>query len=410
MQKYSDKLGARPKLRKMYESCYLSTIKTALRKQPDGTYFVLTGDIPAMWLRDSTAEVAIYLSAARESKEVRDIIKGVIKRQLSYILLDPYANAFNEDNNGNHGMIDIPEPSDWVWERKYEIDSLCYPLRLVYKYVKATDDRSVIDEKFKKAVRAILNVWRTEQHHEEKSDYYFIRNNSPASDTLPHNGRGNSAAYTGMTWSGFRPSDDACRYGYLVPSNMFAVSVLAHTAELLDGDLSEECAALAAEIKNGIEKHAVIYHDKFGEMYSCETDGYGNHLLFDDANIPSLLSIPYIGYASAEDELYKNTRRFILSGDNPYYYSGKYASGVGSPHTPDGYIWHMALCMQALTSTDNDEIKNIISMLETTDADTFHMHEGFNKDDPAEYTRPWFCWADALFAETVETAVDKGII
>lgn len=410
MNKYSERLRHYPRLRNMYESCYMSTIKTALRKQADGSYFVLTGDIPAMWLRDSTAEVVIYLSAARESGEVRGIIKGVIDRQLSYILTDPYANAFNEENNGKHGIEDIPEPSGWVWERKYEIDSLCYPLQLVYKYVKATGDTSVINDKFKKAVELILNVWQTEQYHGEKSEYYFIRRNAPESDTLPHDGKGNPVAYTGMTWSGFRPSDDACRYGYLVPSNMFAAVALNYASELLDGDIGEKCATLAKEIKSGIENHAVINHAKYGRMYACETDGCRNYELFDDANIPSLLSIPYIGYAKAEDKVYQNTRRFILSGDNPYFFQGKYASGVGSPHTPHGYIWHMALCMQALTSTDGREISKIIAMLENTDDDTSHMHEGFNKDNPSEYTRPWFCWADSLFAETVEMAVQKGII
>ncbi|MCI8405074.1 MAG: glycoside hydrolase family 125 protein [Clostridia bacterium] len=409
MKKYSEHLRRYPKLRKMYESCYLSTIRTALR-QMDGSYFVLTGDIPAMWLRDSTAEVVIYLDAAKESDEVRDIIKGVIDRQMDYILIDPYANAFNEDNNGKHGMNDIPKPSGWVWERKYEVDSLCYPLQLVYKYVKATGDISVIDEKFKETVKLILHVWQTEQYHEEKSGYYFIRRNAPTSDTLPHKGKGNPVAYTGMTWSGFRPSDDACRYGYLVPSNMFAAVTLKYAAELLDGDISEKCTVLAGEIRNGIEEYAIINHSKYGKMYVCETDGYGNYELFDDANIPSLLSIPYIGFAEIDDKIYQNTRRFILSEDNPYYFRGNDVSGVGSPHTPDGYIWHMALCMQALTSQNAREIRNIINMLENTDNDTLRMHESFDKDNPSKYTRLWFCWADSLFAETVEMAVQKGII
>ncbi len=410
IKSYSKSLKHRSKLRQMYENCYLSTIKTALRKQNDGSYFVLTGDIPAMWLRDSTAEVAIYLRAAEHDDEVRNIIKGVISRQLDYILTDPYANAFNESDNGRHGAEDLPEPSGWVWERKYEIDSLCYPLQLVYKYISVTKDYSVIDKKFEATVESIINIWRTEQRHAEKSKYYFIRPNAPMTDTLSHNGHGDPAGYTGMTWSGFRPSDDSCKYGYLVPSNMFAYVVLGYASELLDGRLKAECLALAEEIKDGIEKYAVIEHEKYGRMYACETDGMGNYSLFDDANIPSLLSIPYIGYLPADNELYQNTRRFVLSENNPYYYSGTYASGIGSPHTPEGYIWHMALCMQALTSRDNGEIKNIIGMLESTDADTGHMHEGFDKNDPNRFTRPWFCWADSLFAETIEFAIDCGAI
>ena len=357
IKRYSEHLKYRPKLRRMYENCYLSTLKTALKPQENGSYFVLTGDIPAMWLRDSAAEVSIYLSAAEHDENVRKIIKGVISRQIDYILMDQYANAFNENDNGLHGMEDVPEPSGWVWERKYEIDSLCYPLQLVYKYISVTHDYSIINKKFEAAVERIINVWRTEQHHAKMSEYYFIRHNAPKSDTLPCDGRGNPVAYTGMTWSGFRPSDDACRYGYHVPSNMFAWVVLGYAAEILNGGLKTKCLALAEEIKSGIEKYAVTEHEKYGKIYVYETDGMGNYLLFDDANIPSLLSIPYIGYLPADDELYQNTRRFVLSEDNPYYYSGKYASGIGSSHTPEGYIWHMSLCMQALTSRDSNEIK-----------------------------------------------------
>ena len=226
---------------------------------------------------------------------------------------------------------------------------------------------------------------------------------------------GNPVSYTGMTWSGFRPSDDACTFGYLVPSNMFAVVALGYLIEIFEKFYSDEqfikdCETLREEIEHGIENYAVYDHSKYGKIYACETDGMGNRKLFDDANVPSLLSIPYIGYADKNDGMYRRTREFILSEDNPYYYKGKYGEGVGSPHTKPGFIWHIALSMQGLTSDDPEEIKTLLNMLAATDADTGYMHEGFNSDDPTDFTRKWFAWSNSIFAEFVESAVDKGII
>lgn len=410
IEKYS------PKLAELYRNCYPNTLETATEIMEDGSVFVLTGDIPAMWLRDSTAEVSHYIPLAKDNEDIRNIINGVIKRQRMYIGIEPYANAYKKEPNDHKEFDDYPENHPIVWERKYEIDSLCYPVRLAYLYWKATGDASMLGEDFLKSTKITVDLWRTEQHHFEKSPYRFSRNNCPYQDTLHNDGMGEPVEFTGMTWSGFRPSDDACRYGYLVASNMFAVVALGYLAEMLEAShpeesaLINECKALRAEIAEGIEKHAVIEHEKYGRIYACEVNGKGDYFLFDDANVPSLLSAPYIGFCGCEDEIYRNTRRFILSKDNPYYYEGKHAKGVGSPHTPDGYIWHIALSMQGLTSDSPDEIRDILHMLETTDADTGYMHEGFDANDPMKFTRSWFSWSCALFAELVEKAVDEEII
>jgi len=162
-----------------------------------------------------------------------------------------------------------------------------------------------------------------------------------------------------------------------------------------------KAATLKKEIEYGIEKYGIYNHPIYGKMYAYETDGFGNYTLMDDSNVPSLLSLPYLGYCSKEDPIYRNTRNFILSIDNPYYFEGKLAKGVGSPHTPEGFIWPIALAMQALTSCDQNEIESIIKLLITTDAGTGFMHEGFNSDDPENYTRPWFAWANSLFGELI---------
>lgn len=415
MDDYCKKIEAySPKLASLYRNCYPNTLETATEFLDDGTVFVLTGDIPAMWLRDSTAEVSHYIPLAKGNEEIRKIIKGVISRQRKYIAAEPYANAYKKEESDYEPFGDLPKNKPIVWERKYEIDSLCYPVRLVYLYLKATGDKSVLDESFVDFAKTVLSVWRTEQRHFEKSPYRFFRDTRNYHDTIHNNGMGEPVAYTGMTWSGFRPSDDACSYGYLVASNMFAVVVLGYLSEMLsdcgENELAAESLALREEIDSGIKKYAVVEHEKYGKLYACEVNGMGDYFLFDDANVPSLLSAPYLGYCAYNDEIYQNTRRFILSKDNPYYYEGKCAKGVGSPHTPDGYIWHIALSMQGLTAQSAEEVREILHMLETTDADTGLMHEGFCADDPIKFTRSWFSWSCALFAELVERAVDEEMI
>ncbi len=412
---YGEKIGRySSKLAEMYKKCYVNTIETAAIPMDDGTYFILTGDIPAMWLRDSTAEVSHYIPLAKDNAEIRELIKGVIKRQRKYIKIDSYTNAFKKEPDSHREFNDYPVNIPIVWERKYEVDSLCYPIRLAYLYWKATGDDSILDEDFLATAKITVYQWVAEQNHSENSEYRFTRKTKNGKDTLPNDGIGSKTAYTGMTWSGFRPSDDSCKYGYLVAANMFASVALDYLVEMLehigyyDGFINR-CRMLGKDIRNGIEKYAVA--DNMGKkIYVCETDGLGNDFRFDDANVPSLLSAPYLGYCKPDDEIYRNTREFILSKENPYYYEGKFAKGIGSPHTPDGYIWHIALSMQGLTSDNPEEIKSILYMLEATDAGTNLMHEGFDANNPEKFTRPWFSWSCSLFSELCEKAVDDNII
>ena len=409
-----DKVCARlekssPKLAQLYRNCFPNTIATTIQEQEDGSLFVITGDIPAMWLRDSAPQVDHYIPLAGDP-EVASIVRRVVEKQFQYVLIDPYANSFNPAPNGEGHITDIPRNGPWVFERKYEIDSLCYPLWLCYRYWKATGDNAVL-EKLPQVVETVLGVWRTEQHHVEKSPYRFTRTDCPYQDTIHNNGMGAPVAYTGMTWSGFRPSDDACTYGYLVPSNMFAVVVLGYAAEMLgDHPLAAQALSLREDISDGLKKFATVEHPVHGTVYACEVDGMGNYLLMDDANIPSLISAPYLGYTTTDDPIYRQTRKMLLSSDNPYYYEGKCAKGIGSPHTPPHYVWHMALAMQGMTSDDKEEMKAILDMLTNCDGGTGYMHEGFHVDNPTVFTRPWFTWPDSLFCEFVNKCMDEGIV
>lgn len=404
IEQLAKKLSDNPKLEKMFKLCFFNTLETTTELCEDGTTFIFTGDIPAMWLRDSTAQVRHYLPFCNKYGETKRVIEGLIKRQFEYIKIDGYANSFNKNPDGR-GYQDVTEKGPWVWERKYEVDSLCYPVQLLYLYWKETGDVEIFDEKIKSGLTYIIEQWKREQTH-NVSEYRFQRKDCVPSDTLRNGGAGMPVNYTGMTWSGFRPSDDACRFGYLIPSNMFAVVALGYIIEIAenlykDDELSEEAAMLREEIEYGINTYGIYEHPVYGKIYAYETDGFGNYNLMDDANVPSLLSIPYIGYRSSKDEIYQNTRRFILSSSNPYYYEGSFAKGIGSPHTPKGYIWPIGLTMEAITCDDPCRVKDIITKLLVTDGGTDFMHESFNPNNPAEYTREWFAWANSLFAEMV---------
>lgn len=402
-----EQFGEEQKLYEMFENCYTNTLDTTVKRMEDGTTYVITGDIPAMWLRDSVAQLRPYLIPAKEDEEIADILVGLAKRQFCCINIDPYANAFNETDNGNCWEKDETEMNDWLWERKYEIDSLCYPIQFAYLIWKNTGRTDQFGGEFIEAVEKILKVFRTEQHHEEESPYYFVRKNTYFTDTLSRDGKGALVkSGIGMTWSGFRPSDDACTYGYLVPSNMFAAVVLGYLKEIAleilnNKELAEHAAALEQEIREGIENYAITKKEGYGDVYAYETDGYGQYNLMDDANVPSLLSMEYLGYKGRSEEVAENTRKLILSEANPFYFSGSKASGIGSPHTPVGYIWHISLAMQGLTAESREEKKRIIDLLASTDGGKKLMHEGFHVDDDTKYTREWFSWANAMFSELV---------
>ncbi|OMF37679.1 metal-independent alpha-mannosidase [Paenibacillus sp. FSL H8-0548] len=407
-------LGDEPKRAAIFETCVANTWETTLKRLDDGTTFVITGDIPAMWLRDSAAQIRPYLLIAGENSEVRDVIAGLVERQFQLVITDPYANAFNEGPTGLGHTEDLTEMRPWVWERKYEVDSLCYPIQLSYLLWKNTGRTSHFSAAFREGLSLILKLWRTEQYHETQSEYRFQRMNCPATDTLIRDGKGSETGYTGMTWSGFRPSDDACTYGYLIPSNMFAVVVLRYVVEIAtevlnDTELAKEAMDLSNEIDAGIQQYGIIEHPEFGLIYAYETDGMGNYNLMDDANVPSLLSSAYLGYCSMDDPIYVNTRKFILSSNNPFYFKGAAAAGVGSPHTPSDYIWPIALAMEGLTSESNNERKTILKLLESTDNGCGMMHEGFHKDDPSLYTREWFSWANMMYCELVLRTLDLQV-
>ncbi len=398
-----------PELAWLFENCFPNTLDTTvIYTETDGKpdTFVFTGDIRAMWLRDSSAQVWPYLQLITEDELLRKLIAGVINRQVQCILLDPYANAFMYGDEVSGWITDITEMKPGIHERKWEIDSLCYPIRLAYGYWKTTGDKSVFDSKWNEAMELAYTTFRVQQRKEGPGPYTFKRTTAWFTDNVPCNGSGNPIQPVGLICSTFRPSDDATMFPFLVPSNYFAVKSLRQLSEICEkvtgnSALASKSLKLADEVEQALAKYTVADHLDYGKTIAYEVDGFGNRLMMDDSNVPSLLSLPYLGCIEKNDPLYVNTRKFLLSEDHCWFFKGTAASGIGSPHTLPDKIWPMTIIMQALTSSDKAEVKNCLHMLKTTHGGKGFMHESFNKDNPADYTRSWFAWANTLFGELI---------
>lgn len=398
-----------PEIYKLFVNTFPNTLDTTVYYQntdnkPD-TY-VITGDINAMWLRDSSAQVWPYLPLAVTDKELQNLIAGVINRQAGYIRLDAYANAFNFADDGSVWANDLTDMRPELHERKWEVDSLCYHIRLAYNYWRRTESIDVFDANWLITAKTIYKIFKQQQLQDGKYHYKFQRNTVVATDTLGNHGLGNPVNPVGLIASSFRPSDDATILPFLIPANFFAALSLRQMAKICRVVYNEQvfaanCDQLATEVEWALKEYAIVKHKKYGDIFAYEVDGFGSHILQDDANIPSLISLPYLGCVDVNNEIYQNTRRFILSRDNPWYFWGSKISGVGSLHTGMGKVWPLALSMQALTSMNKAEILQCIWQISSSHNDTYFIHEAINKDNIADYSRPWFAWANSLFAELI---------
>ncbi|MDQ2857732.1 MAG: glycoside hydrolase family 125 protein [Candidatus Eremiobacteraeota bacterium] len=377
-----------PRLEAMFRAALINTSKQATLAS-DGTAYVKTGDIPAEWLRDASAQVRPYLFFAKSDIKVASLLRGIIAREGKYLQVDPYANAFTLDYR--------------VFEQKFELDSLAYPIVLAWSYWKATGDDSIFTGDVSLGFDGALQTMEREQDHARNSKYTHreLRNDNGSPGPNP-------VGYTGMIWTGFRPSDDACKFNYLIPSEMMAVVALGDLEEIertVYRNLikSNRAKTLRGEVQDGIQTYGEVFTPNYGYVYAYEVDGLGHQTLMDDANIPSLLAAPYLGYTKPDSFVYKNTRRFLLSKDNPYFYVGSVARGIGSAHTSDGYVWPLALIIQGMTSTSEAERKGILSQLLASDPGDHLLHESFDPNSPTRYSRKDFGWPNALFSEFVMT-------
>lgn len=392
----------------MFENCFPNTLDTTVfysEKNGRPETYVITGDIDAMWLRDSSAQVYPYLHFVKEDRKLRMLVAGVINKQTEFLLKDPYANAFYDDDaKPTIWSSDQTAMKPGIHERKYELDSLCYPIRLAYGYWKATGDVSPFDTQWKESIKTILKVCKEQQRKYGDGPYSFRRSSEWAIHAVPMGGMGYKVKPVGLICSIFRPSDDATIFPFLIPSNFFAVVCLRQASELIyavfhDADLASELQSLSDEVYRALQKYAVVNHPEYGKIYAFEIDGYGSVYLSDDANVPSLLSLPYLGAVDVNDPVYQNTRRFVWSDANSFFFKGKAGEGIGGHHVGADMIWPMSIIMKAMTSQDDREIQQCIQMLQHTHGGTGFIHESFHKDDPTKFTRSWFAWANTLFGE-----------
>ncbi len=401
---------ADPDLAQLFSNCFPNTLDTTVQPgqfegRPDTA--VITGDIPAMWLRDSSAQVWPYLPLAASDRPLRLLLEGVLRRQTRCLLIDTYANAFMADLNApplSWSRNDRTTMLPGVGERKYELDSLCYPIRLAHGYWKQTGDTSPFNAAWKQAMTRVLDTMRVQQRKHGDGPYHFQRSSPVSTETLPAAGYGNPVNPVGLIASGFRPSDDACIFPFLVPSNLFAVTSLAQLAEMAhailhDDALANDAHQLSLEVARALVQYAIA-PTPAGTIWAYEVDGFGSQLLMDDANIPSLLSLPYLG-SSPDPQIYARTRAFVWSGRNPWFFQGSAGRGIGGPHVGKDMIWPMSQMIYALTTDSPREIADAIRMLKDSSAATGFMHESYFKDDPSRFTRAWFAWANSLFGELI---------
>jgi len=407
-----------PTLGSMFEQCFPNTLDTTvfpslLDGKPDT--FVITGDIDAMWLRDSSAQVWPYLRFARKDARLAQLLEGVVRRQARMILIDPYANAFTRTTSDpplSWAVDDETHMIPGVAERKWEVDSLCHVVRLAFGYWQQTGNTAPFDSEWKEAAWTIVRTFREQQRLTGPGPYSFRRKTMVSTDTVPLNGLGNPARPVGMVFSMFRPSDDACMYPLFVPANLYAIQALMKIRKMSvdvlgDTSLAAACDEVLFRLQTGLAQFGTVQHSVFGEIWAYEVDGFGNSLMMDDANTPSLLSLPYLGCCNISDPRYQRTRQFALSVSNPYFFRGKAAEGIGGPHIGLGSIWPLSIIMRALTSNDDREILQCLQWLRDTTANTGFMHESFSQDDASRFTRPWFAWANTLFGELILDLADR---
>ncbi|KGY15578.1 hypothetical protein PABG_11571 [Paracoccidioides brasiliensis Pb03] len=385
--------------------------------------FIVTGDINAEWLRDSANQLTQYQSLSKKDPALQTLIHGAINTQTEFILQAPYCNAFqppppsklNPVLTPQHDIVHPAYERSVAFECKYELDSLASFLALSNKFYASTQSTAFVTPRWYRAVHTILRVideqsqptFDSENGRYGRNEYTFLRQTTLGTETLNLGGIGNPLNNgTGLVRSAFRPSDDATIFGFFIPANAQMSVELRRTADTIRAakgpeDLIKTLRQRAATIERGIREYGIVRHPKYGHVYAYEVDGYGSQVLMDDANLPSLLSLPLLGFGKVGDDVYRNTRRMVLEkAGNPYYLVGEAFEGVGGPHVGLQSAWPMSVLIRARTSTDDEEIIQSLGMVRNASLLGL-VHESVNVNNVSEYTRSWFAWANSMFAQTI---------
>ncbi|KAF7596733.1 hypothetical protein BBP40_000161 [Aspergillus hancockii] len=428
-------------LAQLFRNAFPNTLDTTIRWHSDGASqkspqkvkkdgsqwmgpqtFVVTGDINAEWLRDSTNQLSGYQVLAKKDKKLHTLILGAINTQAEFVIQSPYCNAFQPPppsgiqptNNGQDDKVHPAYEPSVVFECKYELDSLAHFLALGTEFYESTGSVEFLTDRWYLALDTLLKVLDAQSQptfddkdQYVKNQYTFQRTTTLGTETLNLAGVGNPLNRgTGLIRSAFRPSDDAAILGFFIPPNAMMAVQLKKTAEVLrktgeKSDLAQQLQQRGEDLDKAVREHGIVNHAKYGDVFAFEVDGYGSRILMDDANVPSLLSLPYLGYIDQKDIVYQNTRKMILDKNgNPYYLTGSAFHGIGGPHIGLENAWPMALLIQAMTSDSDAEITECINLVRNSSLLGL-VHESINVNNIKQYTRPWFAWANSVFAQTI---------
>ncbi|KAJ2238219.1 hypothetical protein H4R99_007040 [Coemansia sp. RSA 1722] len=429
-----------PDWKTLFSNIFPNTLDTTVAwhnaNETEPYTFLVTGDITAQWIRDSTNQILPYVPYATVDGDIAMLVMGLINMQAEELLGYPYGNAFQPPSRSgllpteNGIALDLsvtpPFNNNTVFEAKFELDSFASFLQISSAYWRTTGDyQFMYNPSWGQAIAAILGAIEKLQeptfnsrHLVNKPLVQYSRLTYTATETQFGGGMGNPVRYTGMAKTLFRPSDDASIFPFLVPANAYLSVELNRLAFMLDtigvySELANVAKTLSEEIRKGVFEHGTTLHPKYGRVFVYETDGYGSTLVMDDANGPSLLGLPYMGFLAQTDPIYQSTRKMILSvDDNPWYFTGSYIHGVGSPHTGFQKVWPMAVAMRGLTSSDRDEVKECLDQLVATTSDLGLMHESVHVYRTSNYSRSWFAWCNSLVSQFVIDAITRfpGII
>ncbi|KAF2708902.1 glycoside hydrolase family 125 protein [Pleomassaria siparia CBS 279.74] len=428
-------------LARLFQNAFPNTLDTTVRWHTDGTVkhkkskilwdadawkgpqsFIVTGDINAEWLRDSTNQLAQYQPLAKKDKEIHNLILGAINTQVEYVIGSPYCNAFqppppsglSPTYQGDGDNVHPGYEQSFVFECKYELDSIAHFLSLANQFYNHTKSTKFVTPRWLLAIDTMLELLKAQSKPTfnektgsyQRNEYSFQRRTNSGTETLNLNGIGNPLkGGTGLVRSAFRPSDDATILGFLIPANAMVSVELKRTADILQSVGKKQLAGVlsgwAETISAGVWEHGVVQHKKYGKVFAFEVDGYGSSILMDDANLPSLLALPLLGFVNSDDEVYKNTRKMILEKNgNPYYLSGKDFHGIGGPHIGLEHAWPMSVLVQAMTSESDEEITKCLGLVKNVSRNGL-VHESVSVDYAPDYTRSWFAWANSVFAQTI---------
>ncbi|KAF4506999.1 hypothetical protein G6O67_005678 [Ophiocordyceps sinensis] len=436
---------ADPDLARLFENAFPSTTDTTVKfhtkgkdtghvrfggfrsAQDDGAWegpqsFIITGDIVAEWLRDSTNQLRPYQALANKDPAIFDLILGAINTQSEYVIESPYCNAFqpppiSDLSTSTNGQDDVVHPAyepNAVFECKYELDSLAHFLALANDFYEHTSSTKFANSRWYLAIETLLEVLKQQSQptfdqetgRYQRNEYTFQRTTNAGTETLNLLGVGNPLNNgTGLVRSAFRPSDDATILGFFIPANAMMSAELARTHTILEAagkaSLADTVRKWSERLRAGVLEHGVVKHKKYGDVFAYEVDGYGSSILMDDANYPSLLALPVMGFCDVNDAVYQNTRKMLLSKTgNPYYLAGSEFKGIGGPHIGLRNAWPMSLLIQAQTSEDDEEIEECLDLV-LKSSRLGLVHESVDVNHVRQYTRSWFAWANGVFATTI---------